>query len=174
MLKSSNWMQKEIVVVEVKTKTQKPPNNFAVPCNFADILSFRNYMNDSLRTDVFVRFQPESIACACIYLAARTLEVRYSSINFKFVSFFNGSRKMSVSSPPFQIPLPNRPHWFLLFGATEEEIQEICLKILQLYTRKKVCCFFILWAFIKGCCLEHELENVIPFETSCKTLSGTG
>nr|XP_058921013.1 cyclin-L2 isoform X3 [Kogia breviceps] len=69
-----------------------------------------NYMNDSLRTDVFVRFQPESIACACIYLAARTLE----------------------------IPLPSRPHWFLLFGATEEEIQEICLKILQLYTRKKV------------------------------------
>lgn len=67
-------------------------------------------MNDSLRTDVFVRFQPESIACACIYLAARTLE----------------------------IPLPNRPHWFLLFGATEEEIQEICLKTLQLYTRKKV------------------------------------
>lgn len=38
-------------------------------------LLFRNYMNDSLRTDVFVRFQPESIACACIYLAARTLEV---------------------------------------------------------------------------------------------------
>ena len=37
-----------------------------------------------------------------------------------------------------QIPLPNRPHWFLLFGATEEEIQEICFKILQLYTRKKV------------------------------------
>nr|AAQ16187.1 cyclin S [Gallus gallus] len=80
-----------------------------VLCNSV-ILSFRNYMNDSLRTDVFVRFQPESIACACIYLAARTLE----------------------------IPLPNRPHWFLLFGTTEEEIQEICLKILQLYTRKKV------------------------------------
>ncbi|XP_048375035.1 cyclin-L2 isoform X1 [Sphaerodactylus townsendi] len=69
-----------------------------------------NYMNDSLRTDVFVRFHPESIACACIYLAARTLE----------------------------IPLPSRPHWFLLFGATEEEIQEICITILQLYTRKKV------------------------------------
>lgn len=45
-----------------------------VLCNSV-ILSFRNYMNDSLRTDVFVRFQPESIACACIYLAARTLEV---------------------------------------------------------------------------------------------------
>ncbi|XP_069466219.1 cyclin-L2 isoform X2 [Ambystoma mexicanum] len=69
-----------------------------------------NYMNDSLRTDVFVRFPPESIACACIYLAARTLE----------------------------IPLPNRPHWFLLFGASEEDIQEICCHILRLYTRKKV------------------------------------
>lgn len=66
-------------------------------------------MNDSLRTNVFVRFQPETIACACIYLAARAL----------------------------QIPLPNRPHWFLLFGTTEEEIQEICLTTLKLYTRKK-------------------------------------
>ncbi|XP_066412467.1 cyclin-L1 [Molothrus aeneus] len=68
-----------------------------------------NYMNDSLRTNVFVRFQPETIACACIYLAARAL----------------------------QIPLPTRPHWFLLFGTTEEEIQEICLTTLKLYTRKK-------------------------------------
>ncbi|XP_069097160.1 cyclin-L2 isoform X2 [Pleurodeles waltl] len=68
-----------------------------------------NYMNDSLRTDVFVRFPPETIACACIYLAARTLE----------------------------IPLPNRPHWFLLFGASEDDIQDICLHILRLYTRKK-------------------------------------
>lgn len=32
-------------------------------------------MNDSLRTNVFVRFQPETIACACIYLAARALQV---------------------------------------------------------------------------------------------------
>uniref|UniRef100_H3BHZ3 Cyclin L2 n=1 Tax=Latimeria chalumnae TaxID=7897 RepID=H3BHZ3_LATCH len=69
-----------------------------------------NYMNDSLRTNVFLRFCPETIACACIYLAARTLK----------------------------IPLPNRPHWFLLFGASENEIQEICTKILLLYTRKKV------------------------------------
>ncbi|KAG8434355.1 hypothetical protein GDO86_012654 [Hymenochirus boettgeri] len=68
-----------------------------------------NYMNDSLRTDVFVRFNPETIACACIYLAARTLE----------------------------IALPNRPHWFLLFGTSEEDVKEICLQILRLYTRKK-------------------------------------
>ncbi|XP_075460906.1 cyclin-L2 isoform X3 [Ascaphus truei] len=66
-------------------------------------------MNDSLRTDVFVRFSPETIACACIYLAARTLE----------------------------ISLPNRPHWFVLFGSSEEDIKEICFQFLRLYTRKK-------------------------------------
>ncbi|XP_047660524.1 cyclin-L1-like isoform X2 [Tachysurus fulvidraco] len=68
-----------------------------------------NYMNDALRTDVFVRFEPETIACACIYLAARTL----------------------------QIPLPTRPHWFLLFGASESDIGEICISTLKLYTRRK-------------------------------------
>ncbi|XP_069474538.1 cyclin-L1 isoform X2 [Ambystoma mexicanum] len=36
-----------------------------------------NYMNDCLRTNVFVRFQPETIACACIYLAARALQPNY-------------------------------------------------------------------------------------------------
>lgn len=40
-------------------------------------------MNDSLRTDVFVRFQAETIACACIYLAARALQVRGNSENLK-------------------------------------------------------------------------------------------
>merc|ERR1712110_1223434 len=30
-----------------------------------------NFMNDSLRSDVFMRYNPESIACACLYLAAR-------------------------------------------------------------------------------------------------------
>uniref|UniRef100_A0A8C4QY69 Cyclin L1a n=1 Tax=Eptatretus burgeri TaxID=7764 RepID=A0A8C4QY69_EPTBU len=69
-----------------------------------------NYMNDCLRSNVFVRFSPETIACACIFLAARTLE----------------------------IPLPNRPHWFLVFGTAEESIHEICLCILRLYNRPKV------------------------------------
>lgn len=32
-------------------------------------------MNDSFRTDVFVRWPPETIACACIWLAARQLQV---------------------------------------------------------------------------------------------------
>lgn len=66
-------------------------------------------MNDSFRTDVFVRFQPETIACACIYLAARQL----------------------------QIPLPNSPSWFAIFNVDEQNIQEICLTILKLYARPR-------------------------------------
>ncbi|KAH3825631.1 cyclin-L1-like [Dreissena polymorpha] len=68
-----------------------------------------NYMNDSFRTDVFVRWHPETIACACIWLAARQL----------------------------QVPLPNSPPWFELFNVIEEEIRNICLTILRLYARQK-------------------------------------
>lgn len=69
-----------------------------------------NYMNDALRTDVFMKFPPETIACACIYLAARKIG----------------------------LPLPNNPPWFLLCKVTEEEIREVCVRILQLYRRTKV------------------------------------
>ncbi|XP_066153789.1 cyclin-L1 [Euwallacea fornicatus] len=68
-----------------------------------------NYMNDSLRTDVFVRYQPETVACACIYLTSRKLK----------------------------LPLPKNPHWFTIFGATEVQIRDICIKILKLYSRPK-------------------------------------
>ncbi|XP_031423973.1 cyclin-L2 isoform X2 [Clupea harengus] len=64
-----------------------------------------NYMNDSLRTDVFLRFRAETVACACIYLSVRFL----------------------------QIPLPDEPPWFLLFGASEKDLRDICGRILQLY-----------------------------------------
>lgn len=105
-------------------------------------------MNDSLRTDVFVRFQAETIACACIYLAARALQVRGNSENLKLFpvdsptlahqNVFDKSNLINNSAFLFQIPLPTRPHWFLLFGATEEEIKDICITTLKLYTRKKV------------------------------------
>ena len=36
-----------------------------------------NFMNDSLRTDCFVRYTPETIACACIYLSARYKYLRF-------------------------------------------------------------------------------------------------
>ena len=68
-----------------------------------------NYMNDSLRTDVFVRYDPETIACACIYLSARKLG----------------------------IALPCSPAWYLLFNCEEKQLKDICIRILKLYTRPK-------------------------------------
>ncbi|CAF1423426.1 unnamed protein product [Adineta steineri] len=67
-----------------------------------------NYMNDSLRTDIFLRFTPETIACACIDLAARTL----------------------------QITLPKSPPWFIIFGARQSEIHFIMIAILRLYEHR--------------------------------------
>ncbi|CAB4022510.1 cyclin-L2 isoform X1 [Paramuricea clavata] len=69
-----------------------------------------NYMNDALRTNVFVRYQPETIACACIFLSARQLK----------------------------IPLPSRPPWWELFDSNMEDIEEVCITLLKLYQRPKI------------------------------------
>ncbi|XP_053650931.2 cyclin-L1 isoform X1 [Cherax quadricarinatus] len=69
-----------------------------------------NYMNDALRTDVFVRYSPETIACACIWLAARLLKVA----------------------------LPEQPPWYLVLRVSQECIEDVAASILRLYTRKKV------------------------------------
>eukprot|EP00794_Sanderia_malayensis_P015021 gene15021-16571_t len=68
-----------------------------------------NYMNDGLRTNVFLKYAPEKIGCACIFLAARTLK----------------------------IVLPLRPPWWELFDADLEEIEEIALAIMEIYSRPK-------------------------------------
>lgn len=68
-----------------------------------------NFMNDSLRTDVFVRFNPESIACACIYLSARKIS----------------------------LPLPSIPPWYGVFNVSENDILDIAYKIMDLYRRPK-------------------------------------
>ncbi|XP_018012643.1 cyclin-L1 [Hyalella azteca] len=69
-----------------------------------------NYMNDALRTDVFMRYSPEAIASACIWLAARKLRV----------------------------PLPEQPPWYHIVNVCIEDIQMIAASILKLYTRRKV------------------------------------
>lgn len=73
-------------------------------------LCFRNFMNDSLRTDVFVRYQPETIAVACVYLSARKLK----------------------------IPLPKKPSWYQVLGVEEDDIKDCCYRMICLYNRKKV------------------------------------
>lgn len=68
-----------------------------------------NFMNDSLRTDGFVRYQPETIACACIYLSARKLN----------------------------IPLPRKPAWYSVLGVEQDDIKDCCYRIICLYQRSK-------------------------------------
>lgn len=67
-------------------------------------------MNDALRTDAFVRYDPETIACACIWLAARLLKY----------------------------PLPEQPPWYLVLRVKQEHIEDVATSILMLYSRKKV------------------------------------
>lgn len=69
-----------------------------------------NYMNDSLKTPVFLFHQAQNIACSCIYLA---------SLNLK-------------------IPLPINPPWWLIFNVKENELIDISKQILYLYTLPKV------------------------------------
>jgi len=68
-----------------------------------------NFMNDSLRTDCFMRYQPETIACACIYLSARKLG----------------------------IPLPKKPAWYAVLGVEQDDIKDCCYRIICLYQRSK-------------------------------------
>lgn len=68
-----------------------------------------NYMNDSFRTDVFVRYQPETIACACILLSARKLNINMST------------------TPP----------WFVIFKVQEDDLIDACFRIMELYHRGK-------------------------------------
>ncbi|CAL2044745.1 unnamed protein product [Caenorhabditis brenneri] len=80
-----------------------------------------NYMNDGLRTDIFMRYKPETIACACIFLAARTVE-----------------------NP---LPLPSYPfHWFEAFDTSDRDVEAISLQLVALYARRK----FPNWPRIKA------------------------
>jgi len=78
--------------------------------SFRELLQMSwNFMNDSLRTDVFVRYPPETIAVACIYLSARKLKE----------------------------PLPKNPSWFEVLGVEEDDIKDCCYRMICLYNRQK-------------------------------------
>lgn len=68
-------------------------------------------MNDALRTNVFVEYPPETVACACIYLSARKL----------------------------RISMPTSPEFYEVFEMREDDITSICKRIVRLYKRSKVC-----------------------------------
>ncbi|KAJ2635641.1 hypothetical protein GGF40_003486 [Coemansia sp. RSA 1286] len=66
-----------------------------------------NYLNDSLRSPVYVCFQPETIACAAIYLAAYESRLR----------------------------LPASPPWWIVFDANGDDVVQAAKAIKALYLR---------------------------------------
>jgi hypothetical protein len=68
-----------------------------------------NYVNDSYRTVVCVRFRPCVLACGAIFLAARDLN----------------------------IALPENPGWWTLFDTQYEDMLTVCSGILTLYQMPK-------------------------------------
>ncbi|KAJ3397384.1 Cyclin-L1 [Lobulomyces angularis] len=64
-----------------------------------------NYMNDCLRTNVVVCYQPSSIACSVIYLACRILKIK----------------------------LPTNPPWWEVYDVFEGDLIDISKHILALY-----------------------------------------
>src|SRR5581483_1374761 len=82
--------------------------------------SCRSYMSDALRSNVFVRYKPEAIACACIFLSARKLH----------------------------IPLPTDPAWYTIFDVKDEQVLDICENILELYQRPRVSTLYLSKLFL--------------------------
>ena len=71
------------------------------------------YANDSMRTNLCVRFRADEIAAACVHLAVRT------------------------SPEPLVPPLPEKNAdggpWWSLFGVDDDELRAACESVLALY-----------------------------------------
>ena len=64
-----------------------------------------NYLNDSMRRDLALRYKPQVIACAAIYMAARVI----------------------------QFPLPASSDWLEVMDTDIDTVHSICDDILELY-----------------------------------------
>ena len=71
-----------------------------------------NFINDSQRTDVCMRYEPETICCAALWMGARVLQIKLPS----------------AASPP----------WWELFDAKKEDMDAVCARVAALYSKRKV------------------------------------
>lgn len=73
-----------------------------------------NYINDSMRLDLSLRYEAKEIASAAIFLASRMKA----------------------------FPLPENPSWWDVVGVSYDTLVDISTNILALYDREKVLKFF--------------------------------
>jgi cyclin L len=95
-----------------------------------------NYLNDSLRLDLSLRYPAEEIACAAIYMAAR---------------------KCGFS-------LPDNPPWWRLMMSDKNKLLLICDRVLELYHMPKVLfCMSILILLTTRCYTINAVSNLELF-----------
>jgi transcription initiation factor TFIIIB Brf1 subunit/transcription initiation factor TFIIB len=70
-----------------------------------------NFINDSQRTDVCMRYPPETICCAALWMGARVLQIK--------------------------LPSASEPPWWELFDAKREDMDAICARVTALYSRPR-------------------------------------
>lgn len=71
-----------------------------------------NFINDSQRTDICMRYPPETICCAALWMGARVLQIKLPS---------------GGASPP----------WWELFDAKREDMDAVCARVIALYSRPR-------------------------------------
>lgn len=72
-----------------------------------------NFINDAQRTDACIRYGPETISCAALWMAGRVLQIKLPSA--------------SGDAPP----------WWELFDARKEDMDDVCARVIALYSRGK-------------------------------------
>lgn len=70
-----------------------------------------NFINDSQRTDVCMRYPPETICCAALWMGARVLQIK--------------------------LPSSSEPPWWELFDAKREDMDAVCERVTALYSRPR-------------------------------------
>ena len=68
-----------------------------------------NFINDSQRTDVCIRYEPETICCAALWMGARVLAIK--------------------------LPSDATPPWWDLFDAKKEDMDAVCARVAALYSK---------------------------------------
>jgi hypothetical protein len=70
-----------------------------------------NFINDSLRTNVCMQYEPETICCAALWMGARVLGIK--------------------------LPSDTSPPWWELFDAKKADMDAVCARVAALYSQPR-------------------------------------